>query len=141
MPGGFSILLYYYTHEGFVAINCGYCNSDWIIRNPKIDPSKYMDTSNNYLCCPICKESGHLLQVIQKDPNICNGSAFVFNTRIPVWKVISYMKKGFTDNKILEMFTDLWDDRLRSIKNYYYDNKQEIDKDISDYIDLNLYLE
>ena len=44
---------------------------------------------------------------IEKTSDVCGGDACIRDTRIPIWLLVSYQKKGLNDAKILEAYPDL----------------------------------
>jgi uncharacterized protein (DUF433 family) len=70
-------------------------------------------------------------QTIQKTPGAVGGEARIRNTRIPVWSLIQLQRIGSSDTEIKSAFEEpLTDSDLSAAREYYKNNKQEIDEAI-----------
>ena len=67
---------------------------------------------------------------IEKNPIVCNGTACIIKTRIPVWSLVSYKLKGWDDKKILINFPTLRASDISNAWLYYKLNQTEIDNAI-----------
>src|SRR5262249_42859464 len=59
---------------------------------------------------------------IKKHPKVCDGSACVGNTRIPVWMLQQYRRDGASDREIQKMYPFLRKRELRIAWDYVRDN-------------------
>lgn len=67
---------------------------------------------------------------ISKDPNICGGSARIEGTRMPIWTIILCDKSLMSDEIILKNYSHLTLSELELAREYYKQNKAEIDQEI-----------
>ncbi|VEP16011.1 conserved hypothetical protein [Hyella patelloides LEGE 07179] len=74
----------------------------------------------------------HEQSIIHKTPGICGGYACIRNTRIPVWTLVALRKQGATEQELLKNYPDLSLDDLTTVWGYYYNNKSEIDRAITE---------
>ncbi len=63
---------------------------------------------------------------------VCGGRSIIEGTRIPVWSIIKWYKLGMSLEKILREFPQLTPAQIHDAFSYYYDNQEEIEKDIAD---------
>ncbi len=63
---------------------------------------------------------------------ICGGRSVIEGTRIPVWSIIKWYKLGMSLEKILREFPQLTPSQIHDAFSYYYDNQEEIEKDIAE---------
>ena len=68
---------------------------------------------------------------IEKDPDKYEGKALVKNTRIPVASIVNHYRSGMNIEEILEGYPSLNPAQLFDALSYYFDNKEEIDKDLA----------
>ncbi len=62
---------------------------------------------------------------------VCSGSAAVKGTRIPVWSIIGYYKiLSYSIEEILEQLPELTPAQLYDAFSFYYDHREEIEKEI-----------
>ena len=61
---------------------------------------------------------------------VCGGEARLSGTRVCVWNIIWHLNHDRTAEELLEDFPRLTLADIEAAKNYYWDNKQEIDFDI-----------
>ncbi|NJK73835.1 MAG: DUF433 domain-containing protein [Oscillatoriales cyanobacterium RU_3_3] len=73
-----------------------------------------------------------LLQPIRKTPGICGGAARIRDTRIPVWTIVTYQQQGATDAELLHNYPGLTLADLQAVNTYYQQNREEIDRWISE---------
>ena len=66
--------------------------------------------------------------IIQKTPGICGGLARIYNTRIPVWTLVSLRQQGATEQELLSNYLSLTLGDLTAVWGYYYNHKSEIDQ-------------
>ena len=64
----------------------------------------------------------------QKD--ICGGRDIIAGTRIPVWSIIKWYKLGLSVEEVMREFPQLTPSQVHDAFSYYYDNPEEIEKDI-----------
>jgi len=62
---------------------------------------------------------------------ICGGRPIIRNTRIPVSTLVHYYQSGLTTDEILDAFPFLTPAQVHDALSYYYDNLQQIDKEIA----------
>ena len=60
------------------------------------------------------------------------GAARVEGTRIRVYNVVFLHKEGAPDDKIREAYPDLTPAQIHAALAYYYDNREEIDAELSE---------
>ncbi|HEC99765.1 MAG TPA: DUF433 domain-containing protein [Proteobacteria bacterium] len=78
---------------------------------------------------------------IIKDPEICGGSPIIAGTRFPVRSVAHYIiRLGLTPEELTEKFSHLSLAQVYDALAYYYDNRQEIDRDIAENTEELIYL-
>ena len=68
---------------------------------------------------------------IEKDPAKYEGKAVIRNTRIPVASIVNHYRSGMTIEEILEGYPSLTPAQLFDVLSYYFDNKEEIDKELA----------
>jgi len=70
---------------------------------------------------------------ITTDPNICGGSPIITGTRFPVRSVVIYLLRyGLTPEELVARFPHLTLGQIHDALAYYYDNREEIEKDIDE---------
>ena len=70
---------------------------------------------------------------IVKNPNVCGGSPVITSTRFPVRSVVHYiLQLGLAPEELVEKFPHLSLAQIYDALAYYYDNREEIDRDIED---------
>jgi len=67
---------------------------------------------------------------IEKDPSKYEGKAVIKQTRIPVASIVNHYRSGMNIEEILEGFPSLKPAQLFDALSYYFDNKDEIDKEL-----------
>jgi uncharacterized protein (DUF433 family) len=70
----------------------------------------------------------HVLRI--KD--ICGGRDIITGTRIPVWSIIKWYKLGLSVEEVMREFPHLTPSQVHDAFSYYYDNPEEIKKDITE---------
>jgi uncharacterized protein (DUF433 family) len=68
---------------------------------------------------------------IRKTPGIQNGAACIGRTQIPVWKLIQFRSLGGSEVDLLNDYPELTRDDLKAARNYYAQNREEIDEAIA----------
>jgi type III restriction enzyme len=63
---------------------------------------------------------------------ICGGRSIIEGTRIPVWSIIKWYKLGMSFEEIMREFPHLNPAQIHDAFSYYYDNQEEIERDILD---------
>ncbi len=63
---------------------------------------------------------------------VCGGRSIIEGTRIPVWSIIKWYKVGMSIEDIMKEFPQLTPSQIHDAFSYYYDNREEIEKDIID---------
>ena len=69
---------------------------------------------------------------IEFDPRVCNGSARIAGTRIPVWSLESWRRLGASDAEILRNFPSLQPPDLLHAWHYVERHPQEIEREIQE---------
>jgi len=67
---------------------------------------------------------------IQKTPDVCGGDACIRNTRITVWGLVEWKKRGLGEQEILERIQGLTQADLEVAWEYYDRNRKEIEQAI-----------
>lgn len=67
---------------------------------------------------------------IEKDSAKYEGKAVVKGTRIPVASIVNHYRSGMGIEEILEGYPSLKPAQLFDALSYYFDNKDEIDKEL-----------
>ena len=67
---------------------------------------------------------------IFKQKDVCGGRNIITGTRIPVWSIIKWYKLGISVEDIIREFPQLTPSQVHDAFSYYYDNLDEIEKDI-----------
>lgn len=67
---------------------------------------------------------------ISKRIGVCGGRSVIDETRIPVWSIIKWHKIGMSVEDIIREFPQLTPSQIHDAFSYYYDNQDEIEKDI-----------
>lgn len=65
---------------------------------------------------------------VEKNKNKCGGEPIIKDTRIPVSMIIKHYKSGMSIEDILEGYPNLKPQHIFDALGYYYDNKEEIEK-------------
>ena len=69
---------------------------------------------------------------ITSDPKICGGSSVISRTRFPVRSVVAYvLQHGLTPEELVARFPHLTLAQVHDALAYYYDNRDEIDRDLA----------
>jgi uncharacterized protein (DUF433 family) len=68
---------------------------------------------------------------IEKDPAKYEGKATIRGTRIPVASLVNHYRSGMTVEEILEGYPALTPAQLFDALSYYFDNKEEIDRELA----------
>jgi len=69
---------------------------------------------------------------ITSDATVCGGSPIILGTRFPVRSVVHYvLKLGLTAEELVERFPHLTLAHVYDALAYYYDNRAEVEGDIS----------
>lgn len=70
---------------------------------------------------------------ITSDPKICGGSPIIAGTRFPVRSVVIYiLRHGLTPEELTGRFPNLTLAQIHDALAYYYDNREEIERDIAE---------
>ncbi len=67
---------------------------------------------------------------ISRKKGVCGGRSVINGTRIPVWSIIKWYKLGMPVEDIIREFPQLTPSQIHDAFSYYYDNQDEIEKDI-----------
>ena len=67
---------------------------------------------------------------ISKQKGICGGRSVIEGTRIPIWSIIKWYKVGMSVEDIIREFPQLTPSQVHDAFSYYYDNQEEVEKDI-----------
>ena len=66
---------------------------------------------------------------IEKDPNKYEGKAVIKGTRVPVASIVNHYRSGMSIEEILDGYPNVTPAQLFDTLSYYFDNKEEIDKE------------
>ena len=69
---------------------------------------------------------------ITREKGVCGGRSIVRGTRIPVWSLVKWYKLGMSVEDIIREFPQLSPSQVHDAFSYYYDSKDEIEKDIAE---------
>lgn len=70
---------------------------------------------------------------VTTDPTICGGSAIIDGTRFPVRSVVAYvLHHGLTPEELVTKFPHLTLAQVHDALAYYYDNRDEIEREIAE---------
>jgi len=69
---------------------------------------------------------------ISSKKGVCGGRSIITGTRIAVWSIIKWYKVGMPIEEILKGFPHLTPAQVYDAFSYYYDNQDEIEKDIAE---------
>ena len=69
---------------------------------------------------------------IAHEKGVCGGRSIIVGTRIPVWSIIKWYKLGMPIEDIMREFPQLTPSQVHDAFSYYYDNQEEIEKDIAE---------
>ncbi len=70
---------------------------------------------------------------ITTDLNICGRSPIITGTRFPVRSVVIYLLRyGLTPEELVARFPHLTLGQIHDALAYYYDNREEVEKDIAE---------
>jgi uncharacterized protein (DUF433 family) len=67
---------------------------------------------------------------ITRIEGVCGGRSIIEGTRIPVWSIIKWYKTGMTVEEIINEFSHVNPSHIYDAFSYYYDNQEEIERDI-----------
>ena len=67
---------------------------------------------------------------ISKQKGVCGGRSVIESTRIPIWSIIKWYKVGMSVEDIIREFPQLTPSQVHDAFSYYYDNQEEVEKDI-----------
>ncbi|MDP2166750.1 MAG: DUF433 domain-containing protein [Thermodesulfovibrionales bacterium] len=67
---------------------------------------------------------------IEKDSSKYEGRAVIRGTRIPVASIVNHYRSGMSIEEILEGYPSITPAQLFDALSYYFDNKEEIDKEL-----------
>ncbi|MBK8553285.1 MAG: DUF433 domain-containing protein [Ignavibacteria bacterium] len=78
---------------------------------------------------------------ITRDSKILNGIPIIKGTRISIRAIAGYYQLGMSVDEILTSLQHLSPSEVHSALAYYFDNKEEIDKDIKENSDIDYWKE
>jgi uncharacterized protein (DUF433 family) len=67
-----------------------------------------------------------------RQKGVCGGRSIITGTRIPVWSIIKWYTLGLSVEEIMREFPQLTPSQVHDAFSYYYDNPEEIKKDITE---------
>jgi len=67
---------------------------------------------------------------VSKQRGTCGGRSVIWGTRLPVWSIIKWYKLGLSVEDVIREFPQLAPSQVHDAFSYYYDNPEEIEKDI-----------
>jgi uncharacterized protein (DUF433 family) len=65
-----------------------------------------------------------------RQKGVCGGRDIIVGTRIPIWSIIKWYKLGLSVEEVMREFPQLTPSQVHDAFSYYYDNLEEIEKDI-----------
>jgi len=68
---------------------------------------------------------------VEKSPSKYEGKAILKGTRIPVASIVNHYRSGMSIEEILEGYPSIKPAQLFDALSYYFDNKEEIDKELA----------
>jgi len=68
---------------------------------------------------------------IQKDPAVYEGKAVIKGTRIPVASIVNHYRSGMNIEEILEGYPSVTPAQLFDALSYYFDNKEEVERELA----------
>ena len=68
---------------------------------------------------------------IEKDPTKYEGKAVVKGTRIPVASIVNHYQTGMSIEEIIDGYPSLTPAQLFAALSYYFDNKDDIDRELA----------
>jgi uncharacterized protein (DUF433 family) len=74
-------------------------------------------------------ETRHLY--IERDPAKYEGKAVIKGTRIPVASLVNHYRSGMSVEEIIEGYPSVTPAQLFDALSYYFDNKDEIDRELA----------
>ena len=70
---------------------------------------------------------------VRKVKEVCGGRAIVEGTRISVWIIIGWLERGYSPELIQkDIYPHLTLAQIHDAISYYYDNREEVDRDIKE---------
>ena len=64
---------------------------------------------------------------------VCGGKPVIAGSRIPVWGIVGWLRKGYSAEKIQrEIYPSLGLAEIHDALSYYYDYKEEIDQQLAE---------
>ena len=69
---------------------------------------------------------------VSRRKGVCGGRSIIEGTRIPVWSLIKWYKIGVSVEDIIREFPQLTPSQVHDAFSYYYDNQEEIERDIAE---------
>jgi uncharacterized protein (DUF433 family) len=76
---------------------------------------------------------------IGSDPEIADGKPIIVGTRITVRCIAGYYQMGMSADEILTTLLHLTPSQVHSALAYYFDNQEEIDKDLAESSDVDFW--
>lgn len=67
---------------------------------------------------------------VEKDINKYEGKALIKDTRVPVVSIINHYRSGMNLEEILEGYPNITAAQMFDAISYYFDNKEEIEKEL-----------
>ncbi len=68
---------------------------------------------------------------VEKNPAQYEGKAVIKGTRIPVASIVNHYRSGMSIEEILEGYPSITPAQLFDALSYYFDNKEEIDRELA----------
>jgi uncharacterized protein (DUF433 family) len=68
---------------------------------------------------------------IEKNPAVYEGKAVIEGTRVPVASIVNHYRSGMSIEELLEGYPSITPAQLFDALSYYFDNKEEIDKELA----------
>ncbi len=73
-------------------------------------------------------ETKHLY--IEKNKSVYEGKAVIKGTRVPVASIVNHYRSGMNIDEILDGYPNITPAQLFDALSYYFDHKDEIDKEL-----------
>ena len=67
---------------------------------------------------------------VEKIPGKYEGKAVIKGTRVPIASIVNHYRSGMSIEEILEGYPNIKPAQLFDALSYYFDNKEEIDKEL-----------
>jgi len=70
---------------------------------------------------------------VTKRRGVCGGKPVIVGTRVPIWGIAGWLRKGYSAEKIQqEIYPSLGLAEIYDALSYYYDHKEEVDRQLEE---------